>query len=175
MNKDLLASLIFGIGCFLFFVLVVPRYSVLGDYRSIIETRKALLSDRQTEKQNFSALASQYQSQKADIDKINTLLPANKQIDYIVSSTQTAAQQTGMQLNGLTVSGGNEFSALPYKKTFIRAEVSGTYPSLLNFFGEIEKNLRLYDVMELNIGKDPLSIGGNLLNFDIKLNAYNLK
>jgi len=42
----------------------------------------------------------------------------------------------------------------------------------MNFFKDLEKSLRLLDVLEINIGRDPLATGSNGLSFEIKINAY---
>lgn len=175
-NKNFIASLIFGIGCFLFFVIAVPQYDVIANIRALIKERQELLTQRTAMRDNVKELVKQYQARKTDIDKLALLLPPQKQIDQVISSIQTAAQQTGAQLRGMSVSGGGSGdTGASYKTTFIKLELGGSYPILISFLKEVEKNLRLFDVLEINAGQDSSAKTPGLLSFEVKINAYNVK
>ncbi len=174
MNKDIIASIIFAVGCFLFFAIIVPQYETIADIRAVIVERQDLLVQRTIWRENVKNILAQYQSRQVDIDKLGLLLPEIKQIDQIISSLDPLSQQSGLQLKGLSVSVLNNANENQYKTTLINPSLSGSYPSLVNFLSAAEKNLRLYDISEINIGHDSNS-SGNSLNFDIKISAYNIK
>jgi Tfp pilus assembly protein PilO len=140
--------------------------------RAKIKETEVILAERKAEVDNFKAVAKQYQSQKVNMEKISVFLPRIKQIDELVMTIKTASDQNGLQLNGLSIAGANEAGATRYRRSFIKTELTGTYPFLMNFFKDLEKSLRLLDVLEINIGRDPLATGSNGLSFEIKINAY---
>lgn len=174
MNKDIIASSIFATGCFLFFVLVVPQYQGIADVKSVIGERQDLLIQRTAWEENVKTLSIQYQSRLADIERIGLLLPENKQIDQILVNIEALAQESGLQIKDLNISGSTNSGAGPYGITFIQISLAGAYSSLTNFLTEAEKNLRLYDIFEINIGRDTNSTGDNLV-FSFKINSYNIK
>ncbi len=173
-SRDFIAAVIFGLGCFLFFVVAMPQYDANANIRVLVKERRELLTQRTAMRDNVKELVRQYQTRKTDIDKLALLLPPKKQIDQIITSIQTAAQQTGMQLRGMSVGGASDAS-LNYKTTFIKLELGGSYPTLISFLKEMEKNLRLFDVLEINAGQDPNAKTPGLLSFEVKINAYNVK
>jgi Tfp pilus assembly protein PilO len=178
MNKSLIASIIFAAGAFAFFVLVLPEFTSIKNARAALRVRQALIEEKNAELQNVAELDKQYQARQADIDKIIVFMPEQKRIDQIVSSIQQITSQTGLNLAGMTTAAAAETGeAAGYKKIFVGFDVVGQYPSFVNFLKLLEQNLRLYDIFEI-IGS-PLSggTGGaqNLINFSVKLNAYNLK
>ena len=67
--------------------------------------------------------------------------------------------------------------AVGYKKIFVSFSVAGQYPSFVNFLKLLEQNLRLYDIFGITASLMTGGAGGaqNLVNFSVKLNAYNLK
>jgi Tfp pilus assembly protein PilO len=176
MNKSLIASIIFAAGAFIFFILVLPEVTSIKSAKAALRARQALLEERNRELRNVAELDKQYQARQADIDRIIAFLPEQKRIDQVVSSIQQMAGQAGLNLGGITTAATAEGEAAEYKKIFVSFDVVGQYPSFINFLKLLEQNLRLYDVFEI-IGS-PLSSGGgtqNLINFTVKLNAYNLK
>jgi Tfp pilus assembly protein PilO len=178
MNKGLIASLIFAAGAFAFFVLVLPEFDSLSNARAALETRQSLLEETTAELKRVAELEEQYKSRQADIDKLAVMLPEQKRIDEVVSSIQQITSQTGLTLTVLTTAGSAETGeSTGYKKIFVSFDVSGQYPSFINFLKLLEQSLRLYDVFEIigSLIPNPTGTAQNLVNFTVKLNAYNLK
>lgn len=176
MNRELIASLIFAIGCFIFFLIDVPGYDKISDIRSVIKDRQALLNERIQERENFKKLTAQSQARKADTDKIGIFLPDSKQIDQVISSLQTSSQDNGVQLIDISVSPLEATSEVKYHKIFISLSLAGNYTNFVNFLSEIEKNLRIFDVKEISIGQNTAQAQTpGQLTFSVKIEAYNLK
>mgnify|MGYP001558513512 CR=1 FL=1 len=177
MNRTLIASIIFAAGAFAFFVLVLPKFSSINNAREALKVRQALIEEKNAELKNVAELDKQYKARQAGIDKITTFMPEQKRIDQIVSSIQQVASQTGLNLADISTAATAETGeAAGYKKIFVSFNVVGQYPSFANFLKLLEQNLRLYDIFEI-IGSLTTNTGGgqNLVNFSVKLNAYNLK
>jgi len=175
MDKSLFTSLIFAVSGFLIFAMVIPQYDAIADVRAMVKEREKLLADRTAAQENVKRLMKEYQARQADIGKFKVLLPETKQLDQIIASIQALAQGNGLGLRTLTAGDVGEAAGAGYKKTSIKVELGGTYPALLGFLKELEKNLRLYDVLELSIGRDPGATNPSALSFEVKISTYNLK
>lgn len=178
MNRTLIASIIFAAGAFAFFVLVLPEFTSIRNARAALQVRQGLIEEESVELKNVAELNKQYKARQAGIDKLTTFMPEQKRVDQVVSSIQQIASQTGLSLATMTTAAATETGeATGYKKTFVSFDVVGQYPSFVNFLKLLEQNLRLYDIFEI-IGSMTSQVGGggqNLVNFSVKLNAYNLK
>ncbi len=177
MNRTLIASIVFAAGAFAFFVLVLPEFTSIKNARAALQVRQALIEEKNAELKNVAELNKQYKARQASIDKITTFMPEQKRVDQIVSSIQQMASQAGLSLAGMTTAAVAETGeAAGYKKIFVSFDVVGQYPSFVNFLKLLEQNLRLYDIFGI-IGSLATGAGGsqNLVNFSVKLNAYNLK
>lgn len=177
MNKDIIAPIIFAVGCFSFFMFAIPQYDQILDIQSATTDMEQLLAERTELRKNVENLVGQYESRKTDINKLAFLLPVNEQLDQIVEGIQTTATQSGIQLKSLSAGGDKLSSKESYKKTFIKIEVGGSYDAALNYLKEIEKSLRLYDVSEILFGKSSTAslVSSNAFNIEIKMNAYNIE
>ena len=177
MNRTLIASIIFAAGAFAFFTLALPEFTSVKNARAALRVRQALIEERNAELKNVAELDGQYKARQASIDKLTTFMPEQKRIDQIVSSIQQMANQSGLNLAVITTAATAETGeAAGYKKVFVSFDLVGQYPSFVNFLKLLEQNLRLYDIFEI-IGSPATGVGGgqNLVNFSVKLNAYNLK
>ena len=178
MNRTLIASIIVAAGAFAFFVLVLPEFTSVKNTRAALQVRQALIEEKNTELKNIAELNKQYKARQASIVKLTTFMPELKRVDQVVSSIQQIANQSGLSLAAMSTAAAAETGeATGYKKTFVSFDVVGQYPPFVNFLKLLEQNLRLYDIFEI-IGSMTSKVGGggqNLVNFSVKLNAYNLK
>lgn len=174
MKRDLIASLIFAAGCFVFFWLVVPQYDIILDIRAAISGQKSLLEERMTLRENVSKLASQYSAKRNDIDKLSLLLPKNEGYDQIIETIRAATVQNGLQMSSIQAGKETKTTTDPYTRTFVSVEINGGYDSLFNFLKDIENNLRLCDVTEISLSPDGSS-GTGSFTISIDLTTYSLK
>jgi len=177
MNKNILASIIFAAGAFAFFVLALPELNYVSAAREALGTRQSMLVEKQAELGRVGELNNQYEARQSDIDKMMVFLPKQKRIDQIVSSIQQMASQAGLNLTSLTTATSTETGEVGYETIFVGFDVVGQYPSFVNFLRLLEQNLRLYDIFGIIASLTTSSAGGtqNLVDFSVKLNAYNLK
>jgi Tfp pilus assembly protein PilO len=176
MNKSLIASIIFAAGAFAIFVLILPEFTSIKDAKAALQARQALIEERNSELQKVAELDKQYQARQADIDKILVFMPEQKRIDQVVSSIQQMTTQAGLNLAAMMTAAVADTENVGYKKILVSFDVVGQYPSFINFLKLLEQNLRLYDIVEI-VGSPLANSGGaqNIVNFKVKLNAYNLK
>lgn len=179
MNRDLIASIIFSLVCFLFFTFVVPQYQAILDVRAAIDDRQSLLNERTGLKKNVEELAAQYEERKVEIQKLDRLLPKGSKYDEIIENIYNIAAQSGLQVSSLTMNEETKTNTNEYSRVFIRLETSSSYEALSVLLGELEKSLRLYDISEINLGRGAVATGsttpGDSFAVDIRFNTYSLK
>lgn len=173
MNKNLIASIIFAIGCFAFFALDVPQYDLLLDVQAAIKDRQALLIDRKAMSENFKSIYNQFQQKAGDMDKLALLLPTQSYQDQILSGVQQAVTDNGLQLRSTAVGIMTGNSSDKYKKVGVTIDVSGNISSLVGLLQELEKSLRIYDVSEISIARDASNASNtSAFSMEIKATAY---
>ena len=170
MNRNLLPASIIALAGFLLIGLAWPQVGELRLRRTAIAEVKATIAERQAWQSNVSRLNEQYQKHRADIANLNLLLPERKQLDQIVVNLQSAASQSGLRLRELTLSADSQGSQP--RRVAIKANASGNYPVLMTFLREMEQSLRVYDIGEIALSRDPT---GGTFSLEVKLNTYNLK
>ena len=173
MNKNFISALITAVAIVLFFAIVLPQYDDMSAARATAQERQQLLADTQAAQENIKQLSAAFDAQKATIDRVLLALPAKRQHDYITSSLQQVANDSGMQLLSFSLSDVQK-SAAGYQELPIRAELSGTYLEFMDFLAAFEQSLRLYDITAINITGGTESTG-SLLKFSISITAYSLK
>lgn len=156
----------------MFFVLALPAYDYLGATRTLIAAKQTLVNERNQEVRNFNVAKQQATLHEGDIAKIAVVMPVKKQIDEVVSSIQTAAVTSGMQLADLSTATIVTPDQLGYKKLFINIDLSGQYTSFVNLLRVLEQSLRLYNINEISAAVSTGPVGG--VNFALRIYSYYL-
>ncbi len=173
MNRSIWASIIFSFGVFFIMAFVVPQYSAIKSFKEEISSRQAVLDSRTNLVGNVKRLSSQIASRQSDIDKITNFIPADRHADQIILSVQKMAEQSGLQLTGITVSEDKTTTSEIYKKVGVALDLVGTYSAFTNFLKLEEQSLRIYDAVKVDA-----AIANNLpgsLNILMSMNAYHIK
>lgn len=172
MNKNLLAAILMSAGALLLFLFVMPQYDTWSAAREALQQRTQLLTDARAAQAQITKLNQSYTAQQSSVTKILLALPKKQQIDYLTSSIQTAAQQSGLQMKSISF-GDITKGAGDYQTIKVHVELIGRYPALLVLLGNLEQSLRLYDVNRIQASEVSGSTGALTINLD--LTAYSLK
>ena len=108
----------------------------------------------------------------AAIDKIRKFLPANSALSDLFIDVNTMAAQSGIRISNISFSENDPPPArLPEvgNALTITLGVEGSYEQFRSFLGLLEKNLRLIDVVSINLTQKPAGAG---MGFTILLKAY---
>lgn len=167
-KKNTIAPLIFALGLFLFFALVLPTYDAIKDAQSAIEVRKTHLAERQALIAKVTTLNEAYQKNSANIGKIDDFIPAQFEQDQIVSSLHDISNQAGVRLTELSIAEPQNAAGGLYRTSVINVNVGGQYNQFTDFLTLLEQNLRLYDVSEIAI-TESTGVGSSGLQFQIKI------
>ena len=171
-DKNYFASLFISIEVVLFFAFVLPVFHQNKVDRVELVARRVLLADTEAAKRQVEILGRQYTEQEASIQKILIAVPKHRQLDYLTSSIQKAAQESGLDLRSMSF--GDSFDDKSGYQIFpVRLELAGNYPAMLSFLEIIEQSLRIYDIADIDISGIANSGGGLMIK--ISLNSYSLK
>ncbi|OGN28802.1 MAG: hypothetical protein A3A33_03410 [Candidatus Yanofskybacteria bacterium RIFCSPLOWO2_01_FULL_49_25] len=175
MNKNLIAAIIMGLGGFGFFMFVLPQYAIMSDAQAALVERQSILADSKVALDNINTLNGQFESNRQKVDRVLLSIPQEKRSDYIASSLQNAAVQTGVQLSSLTISPSAKVDGAGFQNLAVTLSVTGRYPDILRLFSALESSLRLYDVQHVEFAKSSATAGVQTVKADIRLLTYSLK
>lgn len=156
----------------LFFVVVLPQLSEVGNYQSQISDRKNHIGTLQ---KSLSTLTSQ-NSQQLDTDYLaaTTALPNTKNIIGIYSSLTSAAVDANVLIKSFTLSVGDVYNSngklspstttsvhgVPYLMASVQVQGASSV-QIVNFVDNIYKRLPLAEVKTIQGGQDQSSIEVN--------------
>ena len=172
-TKTYLGAALIAVGAIMFWMLTLPAYDQVMNLRSALADRNSILDNRTAIINNIKTLTKQYADRSADIQRFSNLVPADKGTAELVSTIEAMANQSGITLTGLSLAGSQNPTQNAYVPQPIDMSLTGTYPSFRTFLSLLETNLRIMDVISMNINQT--TVNSSNLGFQIKANAYYLK
>jgi Tfp pilus assembly protein PilO len=160
-----------AIACVLFWVYTLPSYNNYNLIKFAVAEREALLNKRGEQLSVIKTAISQTQVNSEDILKSYQLVPSKKQAPELIVTLNDIATKTGVIISNFNF---GDIGEIPGNSLYSRLSISismfGSFDSLLNFLNAVETNLRIIDIISLNIGGNESSGGENTLN--ITLSGY---
>lgn len=172
-NKNYLGVSLVGLAIIVFWIFGMPAWNKLSLLNDAIAKRESILSAKEDVLKKIEELEKEYRERAGDVAKISSVIPGTKNTAEFVSTVEAISQQTGLQLVEITMGGSNN-EQQELQTMSIELSLSGTYLSLRTFLDLLEKNLRLVDVFEINVGQATTPGAQTTLDFRIKTNAYYL-
>ena len=154
---------------------ILPEYNKISELNIALNERQELYDSRSAIVKKIQDLNKEYQKRAADITRISSVLPSKKSLAEIVSAIDTLSIQNGLQLiSAIIVDKSSGSQAGAYYSLQIEIAMNGSYPGLLSFLRSAEKNLRIIDIISIDMTAG-LTDNPGLLNFSMKGKAYYLK
>ncbi len=134
-----------------------------------------MLKDYQTK---FDLLVQNYQNLGDKIEMINQALPNESQTAQVLATLDAISKKTGLPLNSLNF---NTQTKDNYNILEIKTDFNVSYGTFKVWLGEIEKELRLFDLNKINIkavssasslGKNIKTKSSSILQFSLDLLTY---
>jgi Tfp pilus assembly protein PilO len=173
-TKIYLSAILIIVAGFIFFGLSWPLYDNIKALKIAIADREGQYKDRKEIIDMISKLTQDYKDHSADISRFSIIVPKEKDSAELVSMVQAMASQNGLQLNSLKLLQPIDNQGKDsYYTEGIDMNLVGNYPSLKSFLYSVEKNIRILDVQAIT--GSPVAPNSNLINFNVKVNAYYLK
>jgi Tfp pilus assembly protein PilO len=172
-SRAYLGACLVAIAGIIFWILLMPMYDQVMLQRDAIAQRGDILQNRNSIIANISALTQQYAQRSSDIARFTSIVPTEKSAPELVSSLQALANNNGLQITTIALSGGVNQDKNPYQEQSIDIGVNGTYPAFKNFLLALENNIRIIDIISFDAA--PVGDNSSIISFRIKGNAYYLK
>jgi len=174
----LIITILIAASVYIFINFIRPEMEQKQDLvAKINETQEkiTMLKDYQTK---FNLLTQNYQNLGDKIEMINQALPNESQTAQVLATLDTLSKKTGLPLNSLnfTTQTKDNYDILELKTDF-----NASYDTFKVWLGEIEKELRLFDLNKITIKvvSSPSSLGkqtktkpSSILQFSLDLLTY---
>lgn len=162
-----------AVGFFLFWLFPYPAYQRITAYRTALEERERLLTERQAALAHVATLKKEYDQRAASILQFSAVIPSKTETAELISALEQIANRSGVQISEITISDTKQQTQTDYQVMNIGVNGKSTYSGLVTFLENLERNIRLLDVSKVDAGADATQ--GSLLNFSIQANGYFLK
>ena len=160
----------------IFFTQTQPIYN---DIRTLTATRdeyQGALNDSRELQSLRDNLMSQYNAiPQTDFDRLGELLPSAIDSGNLIIMLEDRAKEHGLLLKKIDVKEIKEVASdslgappPPYRTIELSFSISGPYASVLSFFGDLEKNIRLIDVKSVSFSSSVVDI----YEFNIAAKTY---
>ncbi|MDP6387840.1 MAG: type 4a pilus biogenesis protein PilO [Candidatus Pacebacteria bacterium] len=166
----------------LFFGFIDPTYE---DVKEILKEEEkfdqALDKSKELQKIRDELLSRYNTFSISNLDRLTKLLPDNVDNVRLVLDIDHIASVYGMRIKNVTVKKSEDRkigvigpSEKPYESVKLSFSISSSYEDLIQFVKDIEKSLRIVDVVEISL--IPSKMGDvNLYEYDIGVKTYWLK
>jgi len=164
---------------FVFSALLRPAYKEINQLRGDLASRSELLDNQRRIVDEIGNLLDQYQSLAGTQEAISLALPNEEAYPTLMNQINALVRTSGLTLSSINI------NLLPYRQTATALEGSnvpvvsviqlnlalkGSYQALKSFLGALETNIRVMDLVSLNI--TPSQLGGQDYSFNMVVNAY---
>lgn len=168
MSDKLISSILTAGAILILFLLVLPAFDKTRTLLGSINEREEIFQEAEQISNKVEELNSGINARKSDIDKIDLLLPKEKMLPELLSSMESIVSASGMTLTELNIS---ELTAQEdIRKLAGSLKLNGNFLSFMDFLDLLEKNLRLIDVVTVDIAAQEIE-GARTLNYDVRLEA----
>lgn len=174
-SRQIFGAFVIALALFSFWPFVIGRYQQVSALREGLAERESLVDGRQAALDNIAAEYEQFQSRVTgeDRSKFSTIISPGVDAANILSSIDSVAAGTGVQLVEVSVSENRTQRGASTKSVAITLELEGRYESFSAFLSQLERNVRLMDVQSLEVSAN--SQDANVLTFALSANAYFLR
>ncbi len=174
-SKKIFGAFVIGLALFFFWPAVVGSWQEIGALKDAIAQRQDLLKQRQDAFDHVKSLYAEYKSKlnAQDSQKFSSLVPVKKDSAELVSAIQAIGNDSGMTIKEVRIADVKSTDT-QFQTLNISLDLTGGYPALRAFLGELEQYVRLLNVRALAVTSDTGQSGG-ALNFTLRAEAYFLK
>lgn len=164
MRDKFISSITVAGSILIFFLLVLPAFDQTRMLRGSIKEREDVLREAEEMSNQVKNLNREIEAKKSDIDKLDRLLPREKELPEFLSNIESIISASGMILSEM------DLSEVPgqgkIRKINGTLKLNGNYPSFVNLLDLLEKNLRLIEVGTVTAASQTTE-GTKTLNYDL--------
>jgi len=145
----------------LFVILLVIFFLVMPEYGTFVRLQTELgekIAQYDAQAGYYSAIAKTYeelQARQDDVNKIDDALPQDPALGKLIYFLQETAKENGLTvkdvfLSKLSTSNIQVSATNSVKDLVLSMDLSGDYPSLLNFIFFLEKSSRIFEISSIS-------------------------
>jgi Tfp pilus assembly protein PilO len=185
---SMIIVLLLVVGAFvIFFELIRPAYEDAQTIRSEVLSREAFVSQQQDAITQVQQLMQSYQSEQDVQNSLNQALPPAADFAGALYQINGIATGDSVGLQAMTISSptlattkptANASSSIgdslvsPLGTVTFQMKFVGRYEDIKTFVGDLEDNIRLFDVQSVNIQPAGAKPGQNLFSVDMAITTY---
>jgi Tfp pilus assembly protein PilO len=154
---------------------VYSQWSKLGDARAAFDQSKQQNELLKKTESEFRAFLTTYEANKSKAEVAERALPTgDANIPVMLDNFTRMVAESGMVLSSISfASTGVEQTTAPTPQSIqtfdVDINITGSYEAFKDFLLRTQRNMRLVDILTMNIGTVE---GENRLNFTMKLRTY---
>lgn len=175
-RPSLIPFLVFLVSVAVGFIVVWPEWKMVNELKGEKVLQEGALEDIKDTIANINELSNKYDKSEEDIDKLAIAIPPTPQIPELLIQVEELVKKNGLILGNIdfSVEGakGEGLSQDEVGIIAINVSVEGTYAGLKNILNDIEKNIRLMDVVSVSFSKIDKETGFS--SYSISLKTYYL-
>jgi Tfp pilus assembly protein PilO len=150
-DRPIAIALILFIILLLVLFLVMPEYKTFRNLQTEIGEKKAEYNAKYEYYSEIKKTYDDLQSRSEDIKKIDDAMPQVPDRGKIIYFFQVAAQENGMMLKDLFLSGGASGGAGNVVQDMsFSMDLLGNYPSLEKFMNSVENSSRIFEITSIS-------------------------
>lgn len=165
--------LFFSVIALVFWVLL-PLYNNVNAALEIKKQNENNLNDRLKLSANLKRLTDQYNERLSDIESFNKIVPEGQNIPELLVNLEDLASRNGLFFASVNFK-TKDFKAPDFKTLIMEIKVKGSYSAFKNYLEDMEKSLRIFDVMSVSfsgIAPGQENINLNNIDFNLLVNTY---
>ena len=159
-----------ALSIFLGVLFLLPKYQNLKNLQLQVENKETEVRYRNEYFQNLRSLAGKLEEFKEDVAKIDAALPSDPSLPAFYNFLQKTTSENGLILKNIGVFSASPMASNPSIKIIsIPFGASGSYASLKNFLGAIEKSARIVEANGISFSAPQKE---ELFNFSLKIQTH---
>ena len=158
----------------LVFWVLLPLYNDITVATEVKKQNENNLNDRLKLSANLNRLVGQYNERLTDIESFSKVIPEGQNIPELLVGLEDLASGSGLSFSSVNFK-TKDLKAPGFKTLVMEIKVKGSYPNFKNYLKNLEKSLRIFDVISISftgVGPGQSSININNLEFNLIVNTY---
>ena len=147
-TRRYLGALMLGLAGSVLWIGAVPSWHGWRDLKVALVAHQSALTERQAAVANRTSVLGTYNTHARDVQQLAMLIPAKRSEPEMIVTIENIAQDSGVSVDALRVTAAKDSRTIPATMA-VTVQAKGSYPSLLGFIGDLERNLRLIDIQSV--------------------------
>jgi Tfp pilus assembly protein PilO len=177
----IIITILIAASVYVFINFIRPEMEQRKDLAAKITEAQEKIKILEDYKVKFDLLTQNYQNLGDKIEMINQALPNEPQTAQVLATLDAISKKTGLPLNSLNFNTQTKDNYEKLNILGIKTDFNASYDTFKVWLGEIEKELRLFDLNKINIkvvsspsslGKKTKTSSSSPLQFSLDLLTY---